>query len=81
MLASKQLRENLDYVVEQLNRRDYSFDIEAFKSLEANRKIVQVKTQELQSLRNTRSKAIGQAKAAGEDIKPLYPSSFGTPWR
>ena len=71
MLASKQLRENLDHVVEQLNRRDYSFDVEAFKALEAKRKVAQIETQELQNLRNTRSKAIGQAKAAGEDIKPL----------
>ena len=71
MLASKQLRENLDHVVEQLNRRDYSFDVEAFKALEVKRKVAQIETQELQNLRNTRSKAIGQAKAAGEDIKPL----------
>ncbi len=80
MLASKQLRENLDYVVEQLNRRDYSFDVDAFKALEAKRKIIQVATQELQNLRNTRSKAIGQAKAAGGDIKPLLDevSNLGT---
>ena len=80
MLASKQLRENLDYVVDQLKRRDYSFDVEAFQALEAQRKIVQVKTQELQNLRNTRSKAIGKAKAAGEDIKPLLEevSDLGT---
>ncbi len=80
MLASKQLRENLDYVVDQLKRRDYSFDVEAFQALEAQRKIVQVKTQELQNLRNTRSKAIGKAKAAGEDIQPLLEevSDLGT---
>ncbi|MDD1624075.1 MAG: serine--tRNA ligase, partial [Methylococcaceae bacterium] len=32
---------------------------------------VQVKTQELQNERNSRSKAIGQAKAKGEDVQPL----------
>ena len=39
--------------------------------LEATRKEIQVKTQDLQSQRNTRSKSIGQAKARGEDIQPL----------
>jgi len=39
--------------------------------LEATRKAIQVKTQDLQNQRNTRSKSIGQAKARGEDIQPL----------
>jgi seryl-tRNA synthetase len=40
-------------------------------ALETRRKEIQVSTQELQNQRNTRSKAIGKAKAAGEDIAPL----------
>jgi seryl-tRNA synthetase len=40
-------------------------------ALENRRKEIQVVTQELQNDRNTRSKAIGQAKAKGEDIQPL----------
>ena len=42
-------------------------------ALEAKRKSVQVKTQELQNERNSRSKAIGQAKAKakGEDVQSL----------
>lgn len=43
----------------------------AFESLEADRKRIQVRTQELQSLRNSRSKAIGQAKAKGEDVSAI----------
>ena len=71
MLESKLLRGNLDYVVEQLKRRNFTFDVEEFNKLEGQRKVIQVQTQELQNLRNTKSKAIGQAKASGEDIKPL----------
>ena len=40
-------------------------------SLESQSKSIQVKTQELQNERNSRSKSIGQAKARGEDIAPL----------
>jgi seryl-tRNA synthetase len=39
--------------------------------LEEQRKTLQVKTQELQSQRNASAKAIGQAKAKGEDAQPL----------
>src|SRR5690606_21977309 len=41
------------------------------------RKQIQVRTQELQNLRNTRSKAIGQAKAKGEDVAPLLAEVAG----
>ena len=71
MLESKLLRGNLDFVVEQLKRRNFSFDVDEFNELENQRKIVQVQTQELQNLRNTKSKSIGQAKASGENIEPL----------
>ena len=71
MLESKLLRGNIDFVVEQLNRRNFSFDVNEFNELENQRKIIQVQTQELQNLRNTKSKSIGQAKASGENIEPL----------
>ena len=71
MLESKLLRGNIDFVVEQLNRRNFSFDVDEFNELENQRKIIQVQTQELQNLRNTKSKSIGQAKASGENIEPL----------
>ncbi|MDC1417959.1 serine--tRNA ligase [Candidatus Thioglobus sp.] len=71
MLESKLLRGNIDFVVEQLKRRNFTFDVDEFNKLEDQRKVIQVQTQELQNLRNTKSKAIGQAKASGEDIKPL----------
>ena len=71
MLESKLLRGNIDFVVEQLKRRNFSFDVDEFNKLEDQRKVIQVQTQDLQNLRNTKSKAIGQAKASGENIEPL----------
>ncbi len=71
MLDPKKLRNELSTVAEQLARRGYELDIEAFEALESQRKSLQVQAQELQNQRNTRSKAIGKAKAAGEDVAPL----------
>ncbi|ALE02429.1 serine--tRNA ligase [Candidatus Pseudothioglobus singularis] len=71
MLESKLLRGNINFVVEQLKRRNFSFDVDEYNELENQRKIIQVQTQELQNLRNTKSKSIGQAKASGENIEPL----------
>lgn len=58
-------------------RRGFSVDVAKFEALEAERKRLQSRTQELQNLRNTRSKAIGQAKAKGEDVAPLMAEVAG----
>ena len=71
MLSRKQLRNDIEAVAKALEKRNFSFDINALSALENSRKKIQVETQELQNLRNTKSKSIGQAKAAGEDIAPL----------
>ena len=71
MLDPRLFRTELDFVTEQLARRSFTFNPEAYVALEARRKDVQVKTQDLQNERNSRSKAIGQAKAKGEDVQPL----------
>lgn len=71
MLDAKLLRTDLDNVATQLAKRGYTLDTQSLTALEEQRKAIQVKTQELQSERNTRSKSIGQAKARGEDIAPL----------
>jgi seryl-tRNA synthetase len=71
MLDPRLLRTELDHVAEQLARRGIELDTGRFESLEARRKALQIQTQELQNQRNTRSKSIGKAKAAGEDIQPL----------
>ena len=71
MLDPKLLRSNLDNVVEKLRIKKYEFNTELFNQLEDQRKLLQVSTQALQSDKNSQSKAIGKAKAQGEDIQPL----------
>ena len=71
MLDIKLLRKDLDAVTQQLARRGFVLDSSAFQALEDKRKTLQSDTQDLQNERNTRSKAIGKAKASGEDIQPL----------
>ena len=71
MLDPKLLRTDLDDVAKQLAKRCYVVDTATLAALEEQRKGIQIKTQELQSQRNTRSKSIGKAKAQGEDIAPL----------
>ena len=71
MLDPKLLRTDLAAVAAQLARRGFTLDTAAFEALEARRKAVQVRTEQLQAERKTRSKAIGQAKAKGEDVAPL----------
>ncbi|CAC9452469.1 Seryl-tRNA synthetase [Bathymodiolus heckerae thiotrophic gill symbiont] len=71
MLSTKQLRNDIKAVELALKKRNFSFDVNAFSALEERRKRNQVETQDLQNLRNTQSKAIGKAKAVGEDIQPL----------
>ncbi len=71
MLDPKLLRTDLPQVAAQLSRRGYALDVERIEALEARRKDLQVAVQNLQNERNTRSKSIGKAKAAGQDIQPL----------
>jgi len=53
MLENKLLRGSINFVVEQLKRRNFTFDVDEFNNLEDQRKVIQVQTQELQNLRNT----------------------------
>lgn len=71
MLDPQLLRNDLDSVAEKLLIKGYQLDKKQFIELEAQRKSLQVKVEDLRGQRNTESKKIGQAKAAGEDIQPL----------
>ncbi|GAB3737141.1 serine--tRNA ligase [Silanimonas algicola] len=72
MLDPILLRAELAATAERLKTtRGFAIDVEVLQAIEAERKQIQVRTQELQNLRNTRSKAIGMAKAKGEDVAPL----------
>lgn len=57
--------------------RGFDLDVSRIADLEASRKQIQKRTEELQNLRNTRSKAIGQAKAKGEDVSALMAEVAG----
>ncbi len=71
MLDPKLLRNQPEQVAAQLGRRGFGLDVEQLIRLERERKQLQVETQRLQSERNSSARAIGQAKAKGEDIRPL----------
>jgi seryl-tRNA synthetase len=71
MLDSKLVRSQLHDVALRLASRGFQLDVARFEALETQRKAVQTRTEQLQAERNSRSKAIGQAKARGEDIAPL----------
>lgn len=71
MLDPKLLRSDLDFCQQQLARRGYELDTGMFSALEEKRKDLQIRTQELQKERNAKSKAIGQAKARGEDASAI----------
>ncbi|MBP7917206.1 MAG: serine--tRNA ligase [Arenimonas sp.] len=60
-----------------LQLRGFNLDIPQFEQFESLRKQLQTQTQELQNQRNSRSKAIGQAKAKGEDIGILMAEVAG----
>ncbi|WP_111413745.1 serine--tRNA ligase [Billgrantia lactosivorans] len=71
MLDPKLLRSDLDAVAQRLAKRGFALDSERLEVLESRRRDLQTETEALQNERNTRSKAIGKAKAGGEDIQPL----------
>lgn len=71
MLDAKLLRTDLEAVAEKLKTRGFEVDVAQIQTLEAQRKELQSKAQNLQAERNAKSKGIGKAKAQGEDIAPL----------
>ncbi|WP_298635210.1 serine--tRNA ligase [uncultured Umboniibacter sp.] len=71
MLDAKYVRQNAAAVAENLAKRGFDFNSAEFEALEAERKTLQVDKENLEAERRQRSKAIGQAKAKGEDIQPL----------
>lgn len=71
MLDPKYVRSNPEEVAQLLKKKGFDFPVERFSELEQQRKEVQVLTENLQSERNSRSKQIGKAMAAKEDVAPL----------
>ncbi len=77
MLDSKLLRSDIAAVTKSLARRGFELDAGNFSRLEEKRKSLQSLTQELQAERNSRSKGIGKAKAAGQEITPFLKAVEG----
>jgi seryl-tRNA synthetase len=77
MLDIQALRNDLDSVVAKLKSRKFDFDTARFTALEAERKTVQTRTQDLQAKRNAISKSIGIAKSKGEDVSTIMAEVAG----
>lgn len=77
MLDPALLRSHLADTAARLATRGYPLDTGAVEALETERKRLSTETQDLQNQRNSRSKAIGKAKAQGEDIAPLLAEVAG----
>ncbi len=71
MLDPNLLRSDIDAVAKALKIKGYDLDIQAYQSLESERKALQVESEELQAKRNSRSKEIGKTKAQGGDVDAL----------
>jgi len=67
MIDLAQLRKDATSVADRLAARGFELDVTRFNALEAERKQVQTRTEELQARRNTLAKAIGMKKGKGED--------------
>ncbi len=77
MLDLKLLRQDAAAVAAALGKRGFAFDTKTFDALESRRKALQQETEALQNERNSKSKSIGKAKAAGQDIAPLLAEVSG----
>ena len=71
MIDINLLREDSKKVANLLKERGFNFDLKKYESLEKDRKVIQVKAQELQGQRNQFSKNIGIEKAKGNDTSGL----------
>ncbi|MEE9334101.1 MAG: serine--tRNA ligase [Granulosicoccaceae bacterium] len=71
MLDQKLVRNELEFVAERQRIRNVKVDQARLGELETQRKAAQQHSEDLQATRNSRSKAIGQAKGKGEDVQPL----------
>ncbi len=69
MLDPKYVRDNLEEVSSRLSSRGFQFDWASLEASEAQRKVLQIETEQLQQERNQRSKEIGQAKAKGDNTQ------------
>ena len=77
MIDIQLLRKDIDSVAARLATRKFQLDVAAFNTLEAERKQIQTRTEELQGKRNTLSKQIGMLKGKGEDTSAVMAEVAG----
>ena len=70
MIEAGRLRRDLAAIAERLAARGFALDVDRYQALEARRRALQTETEQLRHERRTASRAIGAAKAAGEDVAP-----------
>ncbi len=77
MIDIQLLRKDIDSAAVRLAARKFQLDVTVFNTLEAERKQIQTRTEELQGKRNTLSKQIGMLKGKGEDMSALMAEVAG----
>ncbi|MFM9433996.1 seryl-tRNA synthetase [Janthinobacterium sp. CG_23.3] len=77
MIDIQLLRKDIDKVAARLATRKFQLDVAGFNALEAERKAIQTRTEELQGKRNSLSKQIGMLKGKGEDTSAVMAEVAG----
>ena len=77
MLDPKIIRSDADLIAKALRKKKFELDVARLAELDSQRKVLQTDTEALQNERNQRSKTIGKAKAAGEDVSEILQSMEG----
>jgi len=77
MIDIQLLRKDIDTVAARLAARKFQLDVAGFNALEAERKAIQTRTEELQGKRNSLSKQIGMLKGKGEDTSAVMAEVAG----
>jgi len=77
MIDIQLLRKDIDTVAARLATRKFQLDVAGFNALEAERKAIQTRTEELQGKRNSLSKQIGMLKGKGEDTSAVMAEVAG----
>ncbi|MDB5797517.1 MAG: serine--tRNA ligase [Paucimonas sp.] len=77
MIDIQLLRKDIAAVATRLAARKFKLDVEGFNALEAERKQIQTRTEELQGKRNSLSKQVGMLKGKGEDASAVLEEVAG----
>jgi len=77
MIDIQLLRKDIDSAAARLDARKFQLDVATFNALEAERKVIQTRTEDLQAKRNALSKQIGMLKGKGQDTSEVMAEVAG----